>query len=166
MSLFGKPCPSQHLLGSCKWVLTFPRVPAATSLCLGFQSFIVSCKLRVTEPGKSSQPALHEQLVAPQNTRESQNDTDGREVREYLAQPPHSSGKGLKGNRIPKSPMWSQWHSLSWKLFFLMTCVAFSLKPFEAIPAATSQEQDIILLSICYIVDYNSPALLLHLTQK
>lgn len=145
MSLFRKPCPSQHLLGSCKWVLTFPRVPAA-SLCLSFQIFIVSCKLRVTEPGKSLQSALHEQLVAPQNMRESQNDTDGREVRGYWAQAPHSSGEGLKGNWIPKSPMWSQWHSLSWKLFFLMTCVAFSLKPFEAIPAATSQEQDIILL--------------------
>ena len=65
----------------------------------------MSCKLRVTEPGKSLQPALHEQLVAPQNMRESQNDTDGREVREYLAQPPHSSGEGLKGNWVPKSLM-------------------------------------------------------------
>lgn len=43
----------------------------------------MSCKLRVTEPGKSLQSALHEQLVAPQNMRESQNDTDGREVRDY-----------------------------------------------------------------------------------
>lgn len=59
-----------------------------------------------------------------------------------------------------QSPTSSQWYNLYRKLFFLMICVTFSLKPFEAISiVTTSQEQDVVLLGIGCMVNSNSPVL-------